>query len=55
MKQFFEALREAFKAAIERWLYVRHMQAGGNPETYEDELVRIFKLILEQPRVFLVD
>lgn len=32
MEQFFEALRQACTAFIDRWNFVRHMQRGGNPD-----------------------
>lgn len=28
----FEAIKEALKAAISRFKFVRYMQAGGNPD-----------------------
>jgi hypothetical protein len=33
MSNLFEAAREAIKAAIRQWRFVRYMQAGGNPDT----------------------
>lgn len=32
MKNVFEALYEALKAALKQWRFVRYMQAGGNPD-----------------------
>lgn len=32
MSNLFEAVREAVRAAINRWHFVRYMQRGGNPD-----------------------
>ena len=32
MKNIYVAIKHAFKAAIEEFRFVRHMQKGGNPD-----------------------